>query len=190
MFTRTLVGVVAALLVAPAANAQQMHWYHWHPGAVRQQHFGGRAVVGLRSMSDLPAVRKDYGLRQVRAIPPLKAAEIRFDRGLVTRASHDARIRYISPVGPTRHTLAMAHDPLLTTVDPATALPYEWEFGAAHVDQALQYTHGSSSILVGTIDTGLADVPDLAGKIAGRWDISLDGTLTAVPAEGDDDDAG
>lgn len=39
-------------------------------------------------------------------------------------------------------------------------------------------TAGSPAILVGTIDSGVADVPDLAGKVDQRWSVSRTGKLT------------
>jgi subtilisin family serine protease len=211
MFTRTLVGVAAALLCAPFAataartpaspaptHVRQMHWYHWHPFAnakdTRESRYGRRAVVGLEFMGDLAALRAQYALTHVRALPQLRAASVTVDRRglrhLLAVGPTDARIRYIQPDGPARRPLAMPNDPLLSTVDTASALPYEWQFAAAHVDRALDYTHGSPSVVVGTIDTGLGDVPDLAGKVDGRYDIATDGTLAAVATPEANDDAG
>ena len=39
--------------------------------------------------------------------------------------------------------------------------------------------------MVGTIDTGVADVPDLAGKVDARWTVAQDGTLTRDPGGND-----
>ena len=72
----------------------------------------------------------------------------------------------------------MPNDPLVWTVDPLTQLPYEWQFAASHVDRALDLSSGSPSVVVGTIDTGVADVPDLAGKVDQRWTVSRKGRLT------------
>lgn len=71
-----------------------------------------------------------------------------------------------------------APPPLLTSVDPATGLPYEWQFGAADVGPALALSPGSPSVVVGTIDTGAASIPDLAGKVDSRWTISAKGKIT------------
>jgi subtilisin family serine protease len=72
----------------------------------------------------------------------------------------------------------MPDDPLVSTADSLTGLPYEWEFGAARVDQALDVSQGSSSILVGTIDSGAAAVPDLAGKVDQRWTVTAKGKVS------------
>jgi subtilisin family serine protease len=68
--------------------------------------------------------------------------------------------------------------PLLTTTDPATQLPYEWQFDAADVAPALALSPGSPSVVVGTIDSGAASVPDLAGKVDSRWTVSPRGKVT------------
>jgi subtilisin family serine protease len=171
-----LAAAAALALPAPAsATHARMVWYHW-TSATRPapaERFGGTAVVGLESMADLGALRAAYSFTRVRAMPQLRAVEVRVGRTqlrrLLARGPNDQRIRYVSPVGRPRHTLAMPNDPLLTTMDPGTARPYEWQFAAAHVDRALELSPGSPSVVVGTIDSGIADVPDLAGKIDGRW---------------------
>ena len=54
-------------------------------------------------------------------------------------------------------------------MNPATNLPFEWQFGVSGVERALELSPGSPAIVVGTIDSGVAEIPDLAGKIDGRW---------------------
>jgi subtilisin family serine protease len=73
---------------------------------------------------------------------------------------------------------ALASPPLLTTADPATGRPYEWQYAAANVGPALAISAGSPTVRVGIIDTGAADVPDLAGKVDERWTVSQNGKLT------------
>jgi subtilisin family serine protease len=75
-------------------------------------------------------------------------------------------------------TLAAPAPPLLTSTDPLTALPYEWQFDSADVAPALALSPGSSSVVVGTIDSGAADVPDLAGKVDSRWTVAPKGRVT------------
>ncbi len=77
----------------------------------------------------------------------------------------------------TTSALAAPNDPMLSTIDSSTGLPYEWQFAAANVGLALELSPGSPSIRVGVIDTGAADVPDLAGKVDDRWTVSQDGKL-------------
>src|SRR5438128_2141963 len=154
-----------------------MVWYHWHPSARTLQgtseQFGSTAVVGLESMRDLRPIRELYGFDRVLAIPDLHAAVVSVDRAqlesLLANAPSDSRIRYVAPLGPTRLPLSVPNDPLVRTINPGTNLPYEWQFGVSNVAGALDLSPGSPSIVVGTIDSGVADVPDLAGKIDGRW---------------------
>ena len=178
---------------SPRSYGYQMHWYRWHPSlralSARTAAFGSTAVLGLDSMWDLPRLRAAYGLADVRAVPELRAAIVRVDpgrlRSLLARAPEDRRIRYLAPLGPKRRLTAMPNDPLLSLVDSTTGLPYEWQFAPSHVARALDLSPGSPTIVVGTIDTGAADVPDLAGKVDARWTVAQDGTLTRDPGGND-----
>ena len=171
-----------AVASRPPKLDRTMHWYRWHPSSrTLQGHtskIGSTAVLGLTSMRELAPLSGRYGFRVVRAFPQLQAAEVGVSRLLLAGAARDRRIRYLSPLGPQRRRMAMPTDPLLGTVNPLTQLPYEWQFAASHVDRALDLSSGSPSILVGTIDTGVADVPDLAGKVDQRWTVSRKGRLT------------
>ena len=184
-----LAAVGALVLGAPVAGAsppprldRAMHWYRWDRSVRSLQgrtvEVGSTAVLGVVSMRELAALRGRYGFRVVRAFPRLHAAEVSVSRLLLAGAAGDRRVRYLSALGPRRRLMAMPNDPLLWTVDPLTQLPYEWQFAASHVDRALDLSPGSPSILVGTIDTGVADVPDLAGKVDQRWTVSRKGRLT------------
>ena len=104
-------------------------------------------------------------------------------RSLLAQAPGDPRIRYVAPVGPPRRSLGSPSDPLLRTVNPATNLPYEWQFDARGVERALELSPGSPAIVVGTIDSGVAEIPDLAGKIDGQW--SFVNGLAPVAGVGD-----
>src|SRR5207342_2220549 len=200
---RTLVAAVAVVVLAPTASAatskpsaspppkvsRQMHWFHAHLPAGsaerRVSRTGSAAVIGLESMRDLPSLRGRYGFVVVRAIPGLHAAVVILDGPVVANVRADPRIRYVAPLGPKRQLTAMPNDPLLSTIDPMTGLPYEWQFAPSHVDRALDLSPGSPTIVVGTIDTGVADVPDLAGKVDARWTVAQDGTLTRDPGGND-----
>ena len=89
--------------------------------------------------------------------------------GLLSAAPNDPRIRYVSPLGQPRHLLHVRNDPLLQKINPDLKLPFEWQFAASRVDLAMNLTHGSSTILIGQVDTGVADIPDLKGKVDGRY---------------------
>src|SRR5437899_12909817 len=171
----------------PAETAvARMQWFRWHPSARslqgRAAQFGSTAVIGLESMDDLASLRERYRFDRVRAIPELHAAEVSVDpaqiRALLADAPTDSRIRYVAPTGSARRLLSMPNDPLLRTIDPTLGLPYEWQFSVSHMERALELSPGSPSILVGTIDTGVADVPDLAGEVDQRWTVSRRGRLT------------
>jgi len=176
----------------PKLSGRAMHWFHWHASArtpqSRTEDFGSVAVLGLESMRDLAALRDAYGFAKVQAFPALHAAEVSVDaaqlHALLANAPTDPRIRYVAPVGPSRRVLDMPNDPLLRTMNSALSLPVEWQFGVSGVDRALELSPGSPAIVVGTIDSGVADVPDLAGKIDGRW--SFVNGLDSVPNGGDD----
>lgn len=64
--------------------------------------------------------------------------------------------------------------------------PSEWQFDAADVAPALSLSPGSPSVVVGTIDSGAADIPDLAGKVDSRWTVSAKGRVTRLDHGVDD----
>ena len=57
---------------------------------------------------------------------------------------------------------------MLRTINPLINAPYEWQFAATHVDPR-STSRRNPAIVVRTVDTGVADIPDLAGKVDGRW---------------------
>ncbi len=124
-------------------------------------------------------------------MPALRAARVRVDdaqlHALLAHASADRRLRYISPLGPPRHVSDLPNDPLVQTVDPKTKLPYEWQFASANLAGALALTAGDPRIQVGVVDTGVDDVPDLAGKIDGLYDVTAHGTQLSASTAGNDD---
>jgi subtilisin family serine protease len=154
-----------------------MHWTHWStatraPSATTLRTFAGHAIVGLRGMRDLAGVVRDYGLGNVETLPSLRAAYVSAGdtalQALLTRGRGDARIRYVAPNGRAEPFHAR-NDPLTTKLDPDTGVPYEWEFASSRVDLALNLSHGSPAIVVGDVDSGITEVPDLTNKIAERW---------------------
>jgi subtilisin family serine protease len=192
----TALAIVAGASLAsppPKLSGKHMYWYRWHPSTRTLQgrtRFGSTAVLGLESMHDLASLRAAYGFERVRAIPALHAAQVSVDaahlRTLLANAPTDPRVRYVSPVGSSRKATSMPNDPFLHTIDGRTGLPYEWSFAASRVERALDFSQGNPGVVVGVIDTGVSDIPDLAGKIDSLWSIS--GTeVTQSPREGNDD---
>jgi subtilisin family serine protease len=171
-------GSLSILTVSRPASIARIHpmrWARWTPSPRLLQNrsrFGSRAVIGVTSVKVLAAVEADYGITASVPLPSLRAAEVSVDdaslRSLLSRGAYDPRIRYVEPAG----SLAADHprnDPFLSLVNPMTNAAYEWQFAASHIDLALNLERGSSSILVGVVDSGVANVPDLNGKIAETW---------------------
>jgi len=166
-----------------------MRWFRWHRSAralqSQQLAIGSQAVVGLHTMRDLGPLRARYRFHLIRALPALRAAEIRPTPALLEGAGADPRIRYVSSVESSLRFLSSPAAPLVTAIDPTTAAPYEWQFAAANVAPALDLSSGSPSVAVGTIDSGADAIPDLVGKIDSRWTATPTGRL--VPdGQGDD----
>jgi hypothetical protein len=166
----------------PPRVASGMHWYRWRRASrslqSRAAAVGPSVVIGVTSMDALAPLAGRFGFHVLARFPLLHAAEVTATRALVAEAPRERRIRYLSPVGDARRLSALPNDPLLSTIDRWTQLPYEWEFEATHLDDALELSAGSAHIVVGTIDSGAADVPDLAGKVDQRWTVSRTGKLT------------
>src|SRR5215208_1080788 len=174
------------------ARTPQMHWYRWHPTPrLLHQAYGSKVVIGIASMLDFKSLRVEYGFDDGTAqeIPALRAVVVKVSdaqlHALLTRGTRDSRIRYLSPIREKRNALSMPNDPYLSTVDGATNLPYEWAFLATHVDRALDFTNGDANVVVGVIDSGVAHVPDLAGKIDSLWSVT-GGTIAQVFDDNDD----
>jgi subtilisin family serine protease len=189
----------------PPKLERQFNWYHSNTAGRKLQAretqrvdlstFGSKAIVGLETNRDLQALIEDYGFSflQVEAIPQLHAAEVTGDPAqletLLSAAPNDAHIRYVSPVGPKRHLLHRRNDPYTYLIDPATNAPYEWQVAATHLDKAFNLSHGRPDILLCSVDSGVADIPDLKGKVIDRlydpssehdgFDVIGHGTATA-----------
>jgi serine protease len=133
---------------------------------------GGRAVVGLARAADAAAVAQAFGVSPVFLSAGLRALEVSGTqdalRALDAAVGSDPRLRYVEPLRE-RRTLHKRNDPLTTSVDPVSRMPYEWQFAHVGVDRALNADRGSPAILVGVIDTGFGNVPDLAGKVGRAW---------------------
>jgi subtilisin family serine protease len=187
-----VVGALAALLFVPAAPGtlghsplvalpsvlppvplHAMSWSRESPTAAPATTYaGGRAVIGVAGGVDGRALATRLGLRTVEWLPGLRLVEVAGPPRTLARLAGEAdgRIRYVEPL--TRAAPAhVRNDPLTYEIDPATGAPWEWQFHSIGADQALDLTHGDPSILVGVVDSGVAAVPDLTGKIAETfWD--------------------
>jgi subtilisin family serine protease len=130
------------------------------------------AVVGLEHPADARAVASAYGVSVVAVDAGLHMIEVQAPPGTLDKLAHaaawDGRLRFVEPLV-TRQYLRLHNDPALLQTDTVTGQPYEWNFGATHADLALNLSKGSPQILVGVVDTGVSEVPDLAGKIAETW---------------------
>lgn len=163
-------------VLPPTPLRTPMHWTRQAPGSTPTASYAnGRAVIGVAAGVDGPSLARSLGLRVVTSLPELRLVEVAASPTTLSAVAQraDPRIRYVEPL-----TMAEpAHtrdDPLTYEIDPATGVPYEWQFHAIGADQALNLTRGDPSILVGVVDSGIADVPDLSGKVAETfWDPSL-----------------
>jgi Subtilase family len=140
----------------------------------------GQAVVGLRDPAQAEAVDDSYGVRIVANDQVLHAFIVAGTPQALASVQRslpfDARLRYIEPVTRLSY-LHQRSDPLTFTIDSATGRPYEWNFGAVQLDRALNLSRGAPTIMVGIIDSGFAQVPDVAGgTYAKSWYFSDEAT--------------
>jgi subtilisin family serine protease len=160
----------------PPAPQLPMRWSRSPTPASASSFAAGRAVVGLAAGVD----PRSLGLRVVRRLPGLRLAVLAgAPDDLEALATHDdPRLRYVEPL----RRAAPAHvrnDPLSWRIDPRSGVPFEWAFHLVGADAALSLSKGDPSILVGIVDSGVAYVPDLHGKVAETfWD-----TRTNVSAD-------
>ena len=167
-----------SVFVAPPRRLPhfRMRWAHGPRllrGLAATMHFtGGRAVVGLADPADAAAVTRAFHVSPVFVSRGLRALEVAGDerslQALAAAVGADARIRYVEPVR-RRETLHQRNDPLTTNLDPTTRLPFEWQFSHVGLESALNIDRGSPAIIVGVIDTGWGQVPDLNGKVVSSW---------------------
>src|SRR5262249_60841933 len=108
------------------------------------------------------------GFGQFRAFPSWRAggagsspAEL---HALPADGPADRRIRYVSPVGRSRHVLSTPNDPLVQTLDAWTGVPFEWQFSVSRVGRAFDSSRGNPGIVVGIIDTRVGPGPHFAGQ--------------------------
>ena len=123
-----------------------------------------RAVVGVSDAARAEEVAHAYGVRVVEKEPALRAVVVEGSqealKTILDSVSFDTRLRYIEPVTQLQY-FHQRSDPLTFTNDPATGRPYQWNFGAVHVDRALNLSRGAASVLVGIVDSGFAPTSDV-----------------------------
>jgi subtilisin family serine protease len=167
----------------PTPPGTPMRWTRATPRPQTAKSFTrGRALVGLAHGVD-PHV---FGLRVVRRLPKLRLAVLAGTPAELAAlaARRDRRLRYVEPL----RRVAPAHirnDPLSWQLDPRTGAPYQWAFHTVGADAALSLGRGDPSILVGVVDSGVVNVPDLQGKVAETfWDPRTTGSATDVIGHG------
>lgn len=170
----------------PTPLHRPMTWAAGAPPATAKQFGGGRAVIGVRAEVDGRALARALGVKVVEWLPGLRAVEVSGPAARLAALTDepDVRIRYVEPLvaGETAH---VRNDPLTYEVDPATGVPYEWQFHAIGADQALNLAKGDPDLLVGVVDSGISPAPDLTGKIAETfWDKTVNRSATDVIGHG------
>jgi|GEM_PF-1140248 len=150
----------------------RMRWAHQPRlrglAAARTRFPGGLAVVGLVDPKDAAAVARAFHVSPLYLDRGLRALEVSGTQRALRTLAADPRVRYVEPLR-ARETFHKRNDPLTTSVDSRTHLPFEWQFAHVGMDSALNVVRGSPSIVVGVIDTGWGQVPDLAGKVVTSW---------------------
>ena len=149
----------------------------------------GNAAVGFRDQQDVKtALARLPGLKVVAIDKTLRVAEVSGTPAALaqlatTQATNRSPLRYVEPV----QTAIYDHprnDPATFQIDTSTGRPYEWNFGAVGMDRALNVAAGSPDILVGYVDSGYSDIPDLRGKVAESWYFVSEGNAFDVVGHG------
>jgi hypothetical protein len=168
--------------VSPPAKiaTRQMRWSRERPtGRVpaATRYADGRAVIGIapgiESLdlgSGVSIVNFDAGLHaaEVSGSPTALAA-------LESRVTLQGPLRYVEPIKQQfeQHDRL---DPATYTLDPLTGAPYEWAFSHVGMDRALNLSQGDSQILLGIVDSGWSQIPEIQSKVAESWYYSSEGT--------------
>jgi subtilisin family serine protease len=168
--------------VLPPARrpTKTMHWATERPPMRRlaaTRYGAGLAVVGL----GLGTTTFDFGpgVSVVGSDPALHAVEVAGDpaelAALESNLAREPGLRYVEPL---EREVAQHErsDPATFTVDPTTGLPYEWAFQHVGLDRALNITPGDSRILVGIVDSGWSQIPEILSKVAESWYFIEEGT--------------
>jgi subtilisin family serine protease len=138
-----------------------------------------RIIVGVAPGADLDDVAVELrpyasSLRILRAVGEVSLVASN-GAAVAALAARDSRIAFANP----DRTLAAQADPF-DAVDPATAIPYDWQYDAVQAGPALAAVGGGSSTIVAIIDSGV-DIghPDLVAHLLPGYDATgSDGTVT------------
>jgi serine protease len=168
-------------VLPPAPLHRQMRWSVASSRPPTAAAFAaGRATIGVAGSLDGRALATEFGVRPVDWLPGLRLVQVSGAPAALAALAgdDDPRIRYVEPLV-AAHTAHVRNDPLTYELDPATGVPYEWQFHAIGADQALNVAKGDPGLLVGVVDSGVAPVPDLAGKVAETfWDPAFNSSAT------------
>ncbi len=173
-------------VLPPTPLERPMSWARASTAAPAAAFQGGRAVIGVAAGTDGRTLARSLRLHVVEWLPALRLVEVaaRPARLAALAGAGNRGVRYFEPLvaGQVAH---VRNDPLTWEVDPSTGAPYEWQFHAVGVDQALNLAKGDPSMLVGVVDSGISPVPDLTGKIAETfWDKTVNRSATDVLGHG------
>jgi subtilisin family serine protease len=168
--------LVALPFISPPPRLNRtMKWAHSSTARQLAMSFTStqdHAVVGLERPQDARAVATAYGVTVVALDAGLHMMEVKAPPTTLNRLAHaaswDDRLRFVDPLVD-RHYLRLRNDPALLQIDTVTGRPFEWNFGATRADLAYNLSKGNPDILVGVVDTGVSNVPDLKDKIAESW---------------------
>ena len=174
-------------VLPPVPLHRRMKWSTAGPKLPTAAAFaGGRATIGVAGGIDGRALAAELGVHPVEWLPALRLVQVAGQPAALAALAHadDARIRYVEPIV-AGHTAHVRNDPLTYDIDAATGVPYEWQFHAVGLDQALNLAKGDPGMLVGVVDSGIAPVPDLTGKIAETfWDPAFNSSAADLLGHG------
>src|SRR5918912_3495806 len=150
----------------------RMRWAHAPRlrglAAARERFPGGRAVVGLDDPKDAASLAHAFQVTPLHLERRLRALEVAGPQRALRALAADPRFRYVEPLR-RRESFHKRNDPLTTTVDPTTHLPFEWQFAHVGMDSALNVDRGNPAIVVGVIDTGWGQGSGPGGKVVTSW---------------------